>query len=44
MALAGQMNYVTYIVRENSELIIERDTKDCGGWGIFDSRFVCHLQ
>lgn len=39
---AGQMNYVTYIVRENSELIIERDTKDSGGWGIFDSRFVCH--
>ena len=39
---SGQMNYVTYIVRENSELIIDRDTKDCGGWGIFDSRFVCH--
>ena len=39
---SGQMNYTTYIVREGSELIIDRSTKDCGGWGIFDSRFVCH--
>ena len=41
-AQAGQMNYVTYIVREDAELVIDRNTVDCGGWGIFDSRFVCH--
>jgi Fe-S cluster assembly protein SufD len=39
---AGQMNYVTYIVREDAELEINRSTTDNGGWGIFDSRFVCH--
>lgn len=39
---AGQMNYVTYIVREGSTLEIERNTTDAGGWGVFDSRFICH--
>ena len=39
---AGQMNYVTYIVRENAELKIVRNTDDMGGWSLFDSRFVCH--
>jgi Fe-S cluster assembly protein SufD len=39
---AGQMNYTTYIVRENSTLEIERDTNDYGGWNVFDSRFICH--
>ena len=40
---AGQMNYTTYIVRENSTLEIERDTNDYGGWNVFDSRFICQL-
>ena len=39
---AGQMNYVTYIVREDAELEIVRNSKDIGGWTLFDSRFVCH--
>lgn len=39
---AGQMNYVTYIVREGSTLEIDRDTVDAGGWNVFDSRFICH--
>jgi len=39
---AGQNNYTTYIVRENSTLEIERDSLDFGGWSIFDSRFICH--
>jgi Fe-S cluster assembly scaffold protein SufB len=39
---AGQMNYVTYIVREGSTLEIDRDTTDAGGWSVFDSRFICH--
>jgi Fe-S cluster assembly protein SufD len=41
-AEAGQMNYVTYIVREDSELEITRSSKDYGGWSLFDSRFICH--
>jgi len=41
-SLAGQMNYVTYIVREDAELEIVRNSKDLGGWTLFDSRFVCH--
>ena len=40
--IAGQMNYVTYIVREGSTLEIDRDTVDAGGWNVFDSRFICH--
>ena len=36
------MNYVTYIVREDSELEITRSSKDYGGWSLFDSRFICH--
>ena len=39
---AGQMNYTTYIVRENSTLEIERTSNDFGGWNLFDSRFICH--
>ena len=39
---AGQMNYTTYIVRENSTLEIERHSNDFGGWNLFDSRFICH--
>ena len=39
---AGQMNYVTYIVREGSTLEIDRETVDAGGWNVFDSRFICH--
>jgi Fe-S cluster assembly protein SufD len=39
---AGQMNYSMYILRENSELVIERTTNDYGGWNIFDSVFICH--
>lgn len=39
---AGQMNYTTYIVRENSTLEIERYSNDFGGWSLFDSRFICH--
>lgn len=39
---AGQMNYSMYVLRENSELIIERTTNDYGGWNVFDSVFICH--
>jgi Fe-S cluster assembly protein SufD len=39
---AGQNNYTTYIVRENSTLEIDRHSLDFGGWNIFDSRFICH--
>ena len=39
---AGQMNYTTYIVRENSTLEIDRVSNDYGGWNVFDSRFICH--
>lgn len=39
---AGQMNYSMYILRENSELIIDRTSKDAGGWNVFDSVFICH--
>ena len=38
---AGQMNYTTYIVRENSTLEIDRVSNDYGGWNVFDSRFIC---
>lgn len=41
-SFAGQMNYSTYIVRENSVLEIDRTTNDFGGWSVFDSRFICH--
>ena len=37
-----QMNNIIYIVRENSELVIDRITNDFGGFGIFDSKFICH--
>ena len=39
---SGQMNNIIYIVRENSELVIDRITNDYGGFGIFDSKFICH--
>ena len=39
---SGQMNYSMYILRENSELVINRKSKDSGGWNIFDSVFICH--
>lgn len=39
---AGQLNYTTYIVRENSTLEIDRYSDDYGGWNVFDSRFICH--
>jgi len=40
--LSGQMNNSIYILRENSELVLERKSNDYGGWNIFDSTFICH--
>ena len=39
---SGQLNYVVYIVRENSTLHLNRDTSSSTGWGAFDSVFICH--
>ena len=40
---AGQLNYVVYILRENSTLNLQRETLAKGGtWGIFDSVFICY--
>jgi Fe-S cluster assembly protein SufD len=40
---AGQLNYVVYIVRENSTLHLTRNTHSrSGAWGIFDSVFICY--
>lgn len=41
-ATAGQMNFTTYVLRENSELTLTRKSTDLGGWNIFDSVFICH--
>jgi len=41
-ATSGQMNFTTYVLRENSELILTRKSTDLGGWNIFDSVFICH--
>lgn len=40
---AGQLNYVVYILRENSTLNLKRETIAKGGtWAIFDSVFICY--
>lgn len=39
---AGQCNFVTYILRSNSTLYLNRSTTDMGGWSIFDSKIICH--
>jgi len=39
---SGQMNNIIYIVRENCELVLDRVTNDFGGFGVFDSKFICH--
>lgn len=40
---AAQLNYVVYILRENSTLTLERNTyAGAGSWSIFDSVFICY--